>query len=113
MSFIRSWGKENLYQSLYTSVITASGDVTTSPTLLFYVLCTHAGGQTSIGSGATVELWDNGISGTKVIHLESASGDRSPFGLSTTKPILFENKLTVAFTATGMNVSLGYYNYSS
>lgn len=112
MAFIRSWNKHELYTSLFGSVSTAAADVTTRPTLFFYVICTHTGGQAAIGSGAVVEIWDGGTAtGTKMIHLESASGDRAPFGVSLMKPLLCSGGLTLAATATGLNTSIGYYDY--
>lgn len=108
MAFIRGWSKYELAQSVYNQVATATGQITSNATLLYAIICTHGG----TASGATIELFDGGTAGTKRLHIESASADRSPFGLSLTRPILFESEMTLAFTATGANVTLGYYNYS-
>jgi len=94
-------------KKLISEVFTSTGDVTSVPAELHYIICTHSG----VGSGASIECFDNGVDGTKRLHLESSSGDRSPFGISSDRPILFRNKLTLAFTATGANVSLGYIRY--
>ena len=104
MPFLQTWTQQEAAQNIMTSVCTASGDVTLNSTLLAYVLCTHVGKEPAV-----IELFDGD---RKALHLESPGYDRSPFGISVHRPILFKNKVTLHLTATGANVSFGYYNYS-
>ena|SRR3990167_9267433 len=105
---LRVWDKREVGIVLDTSLITASTDISSVPTVLFLVFATHNG----TSSGAKIDLFDGGSSGTKVMHFESASGDVSPFGISLVRAMPFDNGITVNITATGASVTLGYKKIS-
>jgi len=113
MSFLRAWRRESLYESLHAVVATATGSVTARPTLLYYSLFTHRGTSTGSGGDARIDLLDGGASGERRLHVELEANSRTPFALSICKPVLYEQGLFLAFTATGLRASFGFYAYEA
>lgn len=103
MSIYKSWGYRDIGASLDTVYVTGGQEIIPIPGLIYFIVATHSG----VGSGAKIELGE-GQSTTK-LHLESSSGDVSPFGISLSKPISFETSIQLSATATGLKCTVGYH----
>lgn len=103
----KSWGRLGLGLLLDVTLSTASENVTTNPAVLFFILASHQG----TGAGAKLDVYD-GSAGNRLFHLESVSGDVSPFGVSLAKGVPFNTGIYVAITATGASVTFGYKEFT-
>jgi len=102
MTIYRSFSSRNIDPSLRTSYATGAQTISNFPCLVYFCIFTHSG----IGSGAKVDLGDGD---NIVFHLESSSGDVSPFGISLSRPADFGTSFQLSATSTGLKGTVGYY----